>query len=454
MQILLTIISFLFGLGFLIAIHEFGHYFIAKLCNVKVLRFSLGFGKPLWSRRLGSDQTEWVVATWPLGGYVKMLDERESAVEVTEVDRAFNRKAVWQKFLIVLAGPVANLALAIILYMSLFLNGVPELTEKIGDPLPNTPAAHAGFKTEDVVKTVNDIAIQSWQDFRWAILELALQKQEASVGVTNADGIHQYKKVDLSGLTEQEFDKDVLVQLGFNRFRIDVPAIIGQVSPRSPAEVSGLLPGDKIVRINDSSISAWQDVVKIIRESPDQRLQFELERTGGVQLIQITPEMISTRGETYGRIGAGPLIDQKILSSDTIIVSYDMSESAKKAFLKTYQTAIFSLRMMGKMISGEISLRNLSGPVTIADYAGQSAQQGWIPYIMFLALVSISLGVLNLLPIPLLDGGHLMYYLFEFLSGKPVPENIIEASQKIGLMVLILLMSLSLFNDINRLIGY
>jgi regulator of sigma E protease len=454
MQILLTIISFLFGLGFLIAIHEFGHYFIAKLCNVKVLRFSLGFGKPLWSRRLGSDQTEWVVATWPLGGYVKMLDERESAVEVTEVDRAFNRKAVWQKFLIVLAGPVANLALAIILYMSLFLNGVPELTAKIGDPLPNTPAAHAGFKTEDVVKTVNDIAIQSWQDFRWAILELALQKQEASVGVTNADGIHQYKKVDLSGLTEQEFDKDVLVQLGFNRFRIDVPAIIGQVNPRSPAEVSGLLPGDKIVRINDSSISAWQDVVKIIRESPDQRLQFELERTGGVQLIQITPEMISTRGETYGRIGAGPLIDQKILSSDTIIVSYDMSESAKKAFLKTYQTAIFSLRMMGKMISGEISLRNLSGPVTIADYAGQSAQQGWIPYIMFLALVSISLGVLNLLPIPLLDGGHLMYYLFEFLSGKPVPENIIEASQKIGLMVLILLMSLSLFNDINRLIGY
>jgi len=454
MQILLTIISFLFGLGFLIAIHEFGHYFIAKLCNVKVLRFSLGFGKPLWSRRLGSDQTEWVVATWPLGGYVKMLDERESAVEVTEVDRAFNRKAVWQKFLIVLAGPVANLALAIILYMSLFLNGVPELTAKIGDPLPNTPAAHAGFKTEDVVKTVNDIAIQSWQDFRWAILELALQKQEASVGVTNADGIHQYKKVDLSGLTEQEFDKDVLVQLGFNRFRIDVPAIIGQVSPRSPAEVSGLLPGDKIVRINDSSISAWQDVVKIIRESPDQRLQFELERTGGVQLIQITPEMISTRGETYGRIGAGPLIDQKILSSDTIIVSYDMSESAKKAFLKTYQTAIFSLRMMGKMISGEISLRNLSGSVTIADYAGQSAQQGWIPYIMFLALVSISLGVLNLLPIPLLDGGHLMYYLFEFLSGKPVPENIIEASQKIGLMVLILLMSLSLFNDINRLIGY
>jgi len=454
MQILLTIISFLFGLGFLIAIHESGHYFIAKLCNVKVLRFSLGFGKPLWSRRLGSDQTEWVVATWPLGGYVKMLDERESAVEVTEVDRAFNRKAVWQKFLIVLAGPVANLALAIILYMSLFLNGVPELTAKIGDPLPNTPAAHAGFKTEDVVKTVNDIAIQSWQDFRWAILELALQKQEASVGVTNADGIHQYKKVDLSGLTEQEFDKDVLVQLGFNRFRIDVPAIIGQVSPRSPAEVSGLLPGDKIVRINDSSISAWQDVVKIIRESPDQRLQFELERTGGVQLIQITPEMISTRGETYGRIGAGPLIDQKILSSDTIIVSYDMSESAKKAFLKTYQTAIFSLRMMGKMISGEISLRNLSGPVTIADYAGQSAQQGWIPYIMFLALVSISLGVLNLLPIPLLDGGHLMYYLFEFLSGKPVPENIIEASQKIGLMVLILLMSLSLFNDINRLIGY
>lgn len=454
MSIINTIVAFLVALGLLIVVHELGHYLVARLCHVKVLRFSIGFGKPLWSRKVGPDATEWAVAAFPLGGYVKMLDEREGPVAKHELHRSFNRQPIAQRFLIVLAGPVANFLLAIVLYWILFLHGVPGLKPVLGTVPHATPAAAAGLKAGDTLVSIGGEPVQTWQDARWFLLQHAVQKSTVRIAVREPSGAAVEHELDLSGLNSADLDSDFLKMLGLSRMQPALPPVVGNVVVGSPAERAGVQVGDEIVAINNRPIATWDDVVTLVRSHPGEQLTIEVKRSGTpVPAISVMSEAVSENGVSIGRIGAAPNIDRSALAPLMTEVRYGPIESAVKAVAKTWDTSVFSLKMLGKMIIGEVSLKNLSGPITIADYAGQSAQMGWISYLLFLALISISLGVLNLLPIPLLDGGHLMYYVLEIFKGSPVSDKAIEIGQHLGMALLFVLMAFALYNDINRLIS-
>ena len=454
MNVVYYTVPFIVALGCLIVIHELGHYFIARLCNVKVLRFSVGFGKSLWSRAFGADRTEWAIAAFPLGGYVKMLDEREAAVDPREAHRAFNRQPVGRRFAIVLAGPVANFLLAIALYWVLFMHGVPGLKPVIG-PIPEkTAAAAAGFTARDTITRIANEPVQTWQDARWVLLQHAVAKNPVKVTTRSESGAVAERELDLSQLTAADLDSDFLRALGLSRYQPPLPPVIGNLVAGGAGERAGLKAGDEIVSIDNRATRTWQDVVAAVRANPGRQLMLEVRRDGArVSALPVTPGVVSENGNPVGRIGAGPRIDPAALAQLSTEVRYGPLEAVGKALYKTWDTSIFSLQMLGRMIVGEVSLKNLSGPITIADYAGQSAQMGWISYLLFLALISISLGVLNLLPIPLLDGGHLMYYIFEIFKGSPVSDKAIEIGQHVGMALLFVLMAFALYNDINRLIS-
>ncbi len=454
MTIVITIVAFLVALGSLIVIHELGHYFVARLCNVKVLRFSVGFGKAIWMKPLGADRTEWVVAAFPLGGYVKMLDEREGAVAREDLPRAFNRQSVWRRYAIVAAGPIANFLLAIVLYWILFVSGIPGIKPVVGDTPPATPAALAGFATGDVIVRIGDEPVATWQDARWFLLQHAVRKSAVTIEVRDRRGEIAGRKLDLSGLTAADLDSDFLRVLGLTRFQVALKPVIGNVIAGGAADRAGLKAGDEIVAISNQRIESWADVVQLVRSRPAVALTFEVRRKEVARaVIPVTPETVVENGQKIGKIGAAPVVDRASMAGMITEVRYGPLESLVKAFYKTWDTSVFSLQMLGKMIVGEVSLKNLSGPITIADYAGQSAQSGLVSYLMFLALISISLGVLNLLPVPLLDGGHLMYYTVEIFKGSPVSDRAIEIGQHVGIALLFTLMIFAVYNDINRLIA-
>jgi regulator of sigma E protease len=453
MGLLHTVASFVVALGVLIVVHELGHYLVARWCGVKVLRFSVGFGRPLVAWRLGPDRTEWVVAAVPLGGYVKMVDEREGEVAPADLPRAFNRQSVWRRIAIVAAGPLANFLLAILLYWWLFMSGVQDAKPVVAAPEPGTIAAQAGLARGDTIRTINGEPITGWQDVRWRVLQLALDRKSARLEVTDARGAIDWRTLEFGAVTTEGLEGDLLAKLGLRLFRPDVPPVLGQVLSGSIAERAGLRAGDRVVAVNGVRVATWEALVATVRASPGRALVVEVERDGGRRRIQLTPEAVTQGPETIGRIGAAPHIDPESFKDYTLLVRHGPVDAGARAFAKTWEMSVFSLRMLGKMIVGEISWRNLSGPVTIADYAGQSASLGVAPYLAFLALISISLGVLNLLPIPLLDGGHLMYYTIELLKGSPVSERAMEVGQRAGLAVLLFLMAFAFYNDIHRLLS-
>jgi len=452
MSLLTTILAFAFALGALIVVHEYGHYLVARLCNVKVLKFSIGFGRVIWSRRYGRDQTEWAVSAFPLGGYVKMLDEREGEVPAQDLARAFNRLSVYRRFVIVAAGPVANFLLAILLYWGIYLHGIPGLSPVIGAVTPGSMAAAAQFTAGETVIRIGQQAVATWQDARWALLKHAVEKSPVVLEVRNERNELAWRKLDLSRLETGALDGDFLRALGFARLQPPLPPVIGQVLPGGAAERGGLLANDEIVAINGDAVTRWDEVVTAVSANAGRELLFIARRgAAGTVRIAVTPEAVLENGERIGRIGAAARIDREALKKYVVEVRYPPLASLGKALERTWDTSVFSLKMLGKMMVGEVSLKNLSGPLTIADYAGQSARVGWLSYLVFLALISISLGVLNLLPIPLLDGGHLMYYMVEILKGSPVSDKAIEVGQRVGMAVLFTLMSFALYNDINRL---
>jgi regulator of sigma E protease len=432
-------------------VHELGHYFVAKWCGVKVLRFSVGFGRPLVARRFGPDRTEWIVAAVPLGGYVKMVDEREGPVAPEDLPRAFNRQTVWRRFAIVAAGPSANFLLAIALYWALFLTGVQEAKPIIAAPESGSPAAQAGFARGDTIRSIDGEPVTSWQDVRWRLLRRALERQEARIDVAGEGGAVATRTLDFAPVKAEE-EADVLARVGLRLFRPEVPAELGQVTSGSVADRAGLRARDRIVAANGDPIATWDALVAKVRASAGKPLALDVRRGGDRLRIDVVPEPVTQGKETIGRIGAGPYVDPQAMAAYYLDVHYGPIESFTRALAKTWEMSAFSLRMLWKMVVGELSWRNLSGPVTIADYAGQSAQLGLVPYLLFLALISISLGVLNLLPIPLLDGGHLMYYTIEVAKGSPVSERVMDLGQRAGLVVLLFLMAFAFYNDINRLL--
>jgi regulator of sigma E protease len=448
MSLLTTLIAFVVALGVLIVVHEFGHYLVARLCGVKVLRFSVGFGQPLFVRKAGADQTEWAVAAFPLGGYVKMLDEREGEVPAHERHRAFNRQPVSRRFAIVLAGPVANFLLAIFVYWLLFMHGVPGVKPMLGTPPAGTPAALAQVVSGETIVSIGDQPVKTWQDVRWVLLERAVDRGSVSLEVQNGKGEIAFRKLDLSGLTAADLDSDFLNRIGLTRFS---PAVISEVRANTPGARAGLQAGDKIVRADGKPIETWEQLVGIVAPKAGVAVQLVVLRQGETLQLSVTPDAATDNGKTVGRIGVAR--DPAVLEQQMVQISYGPLAAVREAAVRTWDVSILSLRMLGKMLVGEVSLKNLSGPITIADYAGQSAQMGWLPYVSFIALISISLGVLNLLPVPLLDGGHLMYYLVEMVKGRPVSDRAIEIGQRVGMVVLFSLMAFAIYNDIHRLAG-
>lgn len=453
MHFLSTVIAFIVALGVLIVFHEFGHYLVARLCGVKVLRFSLGFGNVLWKRRLGRDGTEWAVSAFPLGGYVKMLDEREGPVAPAELHRAFNRQKVGKRFAIVVAGPVANFLLAVLLYWVLFMHGVPGVRPVMGAPVPESPAAHAGFAAGETIVKIEGADVATWQDVRWVLLDHALRKDQTRVEVHQEGGGIEFRRLDLSAIGAEQIDGDLMHAIGLTRFQPALRPVLGRLLPDAAAERDGLKPGDEVLEIDGQAIATWDDLVTRVSGAPQRPLAFRVLREGAESTLTVTPEAKTEAGKTVGRIGATPHIDEAQTRRLITEVSYGPLESVAKASQRTWEVSIFTLKMLGRMIVGDVSLKNLSGPITIADYAGQSAQMGWLAYLSFLSLISISLGVLNLMPIPLLDGGHLMYYVAEILKGSPVSERVMEMGQQIGMVLLFSLMAFALYNDINRLFG-
>jgi regulator of sigma E protease len=455
MTYLFTIAAFVVALGVLITFHELGHYCIARLAGVRVLRFSIGFGQPLWKKVLGKDRTEWVIGAIPLGGYVKMLDERDSESEVTpaEVGRAFNRQSVWRRFAIVVAGPVANFILAIVLYSAVFMIGVQELKPIIAEPPEHTAAARAELPKDALIVKINDEPVATWQDVRWKLLQLALAKAPARLEMVNPKQEISWHQLDLSGLNEEDLDGDVLRRLGLLLYRPEIAPVIDSVVPDSVAERGGLLSGDRIVSIDGRVTDTWDQVVDKIRRSPNTPIGFLVERNRQNIALTLAPEAVEQGGATIGRIGATPKIDLDAMRHLVIEVRFGPFESVPRAVEKTWDTSVFSTKMLLKMFTGGISWHNISGPVTIANYAGQSARLGVAPYLNFLALISISLGILNLLPVPLLDGGNLMYYVVEIVRGRPVSERALEIGQQVGLFLLLTLMAFAFYNDISRLLS-
>lgn len=448
---LIRILALLVTLGVLVSFHEFGHFWVARRLGVKVLRFCVGFGRPIWSRRGRVDNTEFAVAAIPLGGYVKFLDEREDEVPAAERHRAFNQKPVASRMAIVAAGPAANFLFAILAYGLVFMVGVEGTRPLLGTPEPGSLAAEGGFESGDLVLAVDGDPTPTLDNLLLKLVDHSMADARVRVTVEDAVGNRRERMLDLQGTREGVEGGRLLETLGLTLW--PRPALVGAVMPDGPAAEAGLREDDLVVAINGEPVPGWDAMVTFLSAHPGDELTLTLRGPEGERTVTLVPEPKEVNGKTVGRIGIAGKIPKDVMEELTVVVRYGPIEAVYQAVVKTWEVSIFTLRMLGRMLVGQASLKNISGPLTIAEFAGESFSMGLTRALDFLALVSISLGVLNLLPVPILDGGHLLYYLIELVKGRPLSEAAQYFGQRIGIVILLMLMSLAFFNDITRLFG-
>jgi regulator of sigma E protease len=442
------IVAFAVTLGVLVVFHELGHFVVARLAGVKVLRFSVGFGRIVWSRRAGPDRTEWAVSAVPLGGYVKMVDEREGEVAPADIPRAFNRQSVWRRIAIVAAGPLANLLLAVLLFAGTYMVGIPGQRALLAPPPAGSPAAVAGFAEGDLVTAIDGEPVRSWQDLRWRLLK-ASGSDEVAVAVERPGGTNALRVLSLTGLTKGDWEGNFVTALGL-KTDLGAPVVRDAVAAK-PAANAGIRAGDAIVAVGAEAMRSPADVAAVTNAHPGEPLIFTVRRDGAELHVELVPEASEQNGRRIGLAGMRLGVDPAVAEQAAVTVRYGIFGALAQGVRKTWDLSVFTIKMLGRILTGDASLKNISGPLTMADYAGQSAQAGALTFVGYLALISISLGVLNLLPVPLLDGGHLMYYLAELIKGSPVSDRVLEVGQRIGMAVLAMLMALALFNDLSRL---
>ena len=451
MDFLQHLAAFVFALGVLITFHEFGHYWVAKRCDVKILKFSIGFGKPLWKKYFGKDKSELVIAALPLGGYVKMLDEREGEVSPDEKHRAFNNKPLHQRFAIVLAGPVFNFMFAIIAYWIMYMVGLPGIKPIVGTVEQTSIASYAGINTDDEIIAVDDHKTATWTVVADELLDHIVEGGEVKLTLKDAHLKQREVFVDTSGISIDDLAKTgILERIGIIPKQFVVPAIIGEVQSGLAADRAGFKHGDQVLAVDGKPVDDWLAWVDVVRQHPEVSLSVKVKRADQTLTVPLTPDKkITDDGKVIGFIGAANLPSKMYFTEE----SYGLIPAFTKAITRTWDMSLLTLRMLGKIITGQASYKNLSGPISIAKYAGDSAANGLASFLWFLGIVSVSLGVLNLLPVPVLDGGHLLYYLVEFIKGNPVSESVQIVGQQVGLVLLLSLMVLVFYNDIMRLLG-
>jgi len=442
--------GFIIAIAVLVAFHEFGHYWVARRCGVKVLRFSIGFGRPLWTHR-SRDGVEWVIAAIPLGGYVKMLDEREQAVAPGDRPLAFNNATVGRRMAIVAAGPLFNFGLAILLYWAVFVVGIQGYRPVLTQPLPQSAAATAGLHSMDEVVAVDGHTVQTWSQLRTELIDRVLDRGLLHLTVKSPEGQMREAVIDLDGVrVDPEFLFD---DLGLNPYQPAIPAVLDQVIPGEAADKAGFKVGDTLLSVNDQPIASWQQWADWVKAHPGEVAQVQIRRDGAVQTQTTIIGQLGGEGHVYGRFGASVANPGDLWQDLRAVSRLGVFEAMPEAVAQTWRISSLTLRMLGRMVTGDVSVRNVSGPIQIAQAAGFSAQDGVVSFLSFMAIVSISLGVLNLLPVPVLDGGHLLYYAVEAIKGSPVSERTQEAGQRLGLTLLALLMGLAFYNDIVRLLN-
>ena len=449
-----SLLSFIFAIAILVAVHEWGHYIVARMAGVKVLRFSIGFGRVLWTRKYGDDQTEFCISAIPIGGYVKLLDERDCAVTLAEQGRAFNRQSIPVKTAILAAGPILNFLFAIVAYWCMYTIGVPGLKPIIGSVEPETIAARAGLHSGDQISKVGGRAVATWEGAVLEILGQMLDRGDIEMSVVGQDGEPRDMVMHAAG-RESELTEpgQLFVGLGFSPWSPVVPAIIDELTPGGPAERAGLLPGDEVIAADSEPIASWTEWVEFIRARPAQIMTATIVRGAGEQQLTIHIGSNEENGTKIGRIGASVRIPDDLMAGMRAEQRYGVFAAIPVAVTKTWDMMTLTVRMLASMATGGVSVKNISGPINIAQFAGQSISIGPVAFLGFLAIVSISLGILNLLPIPMLDGGQIVYQLVEAMKGSPISERAQVFGQQVGILFLLMLMSFAFYNDLTRIFG-